>query len=392
METTPQASDLGDGPITSPPDILTMRRFITTLIMHLTLAVSSPFFVQAQPLIRESHDIALIGAPSLPGMLAVTMLQGSSGSVIRFLDLENHKVLAFSAPLQQVGYPSFSVDGESVAFVGMTRRGNEVFTSPWNGGKVNQITFNGVNDGNPSWSVEGDAVIHFSENRRYKSEIYSSLVEAPFTRRQLTKVGGGNTTPHVSPDNRYLLYSTDRYAPAWNVCIKDLHSQEESCPFRAGNASNCRANWSPDGSRFVFTLQRGSSFDLYLYSPTTHKKRRLTSLSHKAYDAVWSPDGEYIAFAHDSTGQLTYTIKVVRLRDKAVIPVAKAVGSLRYLSWTTARPYTVAADLCPKDRHKTKPGVCGCGLADTDSDKDTIPDCIDGCPKNPKKHHARSCN
>ena len=43
-------------------------------------------------------------------------------------------------------------------------------------------------------------------------------------------------------------------------------------------------------------------------------------------------------------------------------------------------------DECPTDPNKTKPGVCGCNAPedDTDSDKDSTPDCIDECPKNPE--------
>jgi hypothetical protein len=37
-------------------------------------------------------------------------------------------------------------------------------------------------------------------------------------------------------------------------------------------------------------------------------------------------------------------------------------------------------DLCPSDPDKTQPGICGCGVPDTDSDNDGIVDCNDNCP------------
>lgn len=39
-----------------------------------------------------------------------------------------------------------------------------------------------------------------------------------------------------------------------------------------------------------------------------------------------------------------------------------------------------AGDLCPDDPDKTEPGVCGCGVPDSDEDDDGLPACEDNCP------------
>ena len=48
-------------------------------------------------------------------------------------------------------------------------------------------------------------------------------------------------------------------------------------------------------------------------------------------------------------------------------------------------------DACPNDPNKTAPGTCGCGVADTDSDNDGTPDCHDACPNDPNKTNAGAC-
>ncbi len=48
-------------------------------------------------------------------------------------------------------------------------------------------------------------------------------------------------------------------------------------------------------------------------------------------------------------------------------------------------------DGCPADASKSSPGVCGCGVADTDSDSDGTPDCNDACPNDPDKIEPGAC-
>ncbi len=48
-------------------------------------------------------------------------------------------------------------------------------------------------------------------------------------------------------------------------------------------------------------------------------------------------------------------------------------------------------DACPDDPAKSDPGKCGCGLADNDSDGDGTLDCHDGCPDYPEKTAPGAC-
>ncbi|MCC7014248.1 MAG: hypothetical protein IT454_16940, partial [Planctomycetes bacterium] len=60
-------------------------------------------------------------------------------------------------------------------------------------------------------------------------------------------------------------------------------------------------------------------------------------------------------------------------------------------SGTVYDTVVVTVDGCPSDPAKLVPGICGCGVADIDSDSDGTFDCFDGCPSDPLKVSAGTC-
>ena len=49
------------------------------------------------------------------------------------------------------------------------------------------------------------------------------------------------------------------------------------------------------------------------------------------------------------------------------------------------------ADACPEDPDKLDMGICGCGVADEDTDLDGEPDCVDDCPEDADKTAPGAC-
>ena len=81
------------------------------------------------------------------------------------------------------------------------------------------------------------------------------------------------------------------------------------------------------------------------------------------------------------------------IMDDCMGPVRSHVVHLSVLSAGMGDSDDMAPwiDLCPDDPDKTHPGICGCGVPDTDSDGDGTPDCIDLCPSDPFKTEPGIC-
>jgi len=63
-----------------------------------------------------------------------------------------------------------------------------------------------------------------------------------------------------------------------------------------------------------------------------------------------------------------------------------------YSDWSLTGSYGGGgSDACPEDPNKTEPGICGCGVADVDSDGDSTADCNDACPADSAKTGPGTC-
>jgi hypothetical protein len=105
-------------------------------------------------------------------------------------------------------------------------------------------------------------------------------------------------------------------------------------------------------------------------------------------------DGQLYSFT--SRGGLETRHEVLTWQGEAVsVRALRIVGDTLLIFGSTpslgSEVWSVPTDFCPSDSAKLYPASCGCGVAETDSDGDGTPNCLDACPSDRTKIAAGAC-
>ena len=104
----------------------------------------------------------------------------------------------------------------------------------------------------------------------------------------------------ISPDGKHVAYVVsdpslveNRYVS--NIWIVDVASGTASQLTRAPKRDR-RPRWSPDGKYMMFESNRTGETQLWVLPVAGGEARQITQISTEASSGVWSPDGHKIAF------------------------------------------------------------------------------------------------
>lgn len=177
-------------------------------------------------------------------------------------------------------------------------------------GEVRRLTADGAENFEPAWSPDG-MQIAFQSTRDGRSDLYVMNLENARV-RWLTGRAGFNELPRWSPDGSWITFNSSRDGIHGPLGFAGFHRnvyevRPDGSRLRrltAGNGFTGDAVWSPDGNRLAFGSDRGGTFDLYTMAPDGSDVRQLTDHAggrgFAAY-ASWSPSGTDLVF--DATNE-----------------------------------------------------------------------------------------
>ncbi|MGQ0541689.1 MAG: winged helix-turn-helix domain-containing protein [Blastocatellia bacterium] len=194
-------------------------------------------------------------------------------------------------------------DGKYFIFSGKAAGTNHLFRLGTNVSDIRQLTFGDeilVGDSSPS---HDSAFVIYEENRFTDNNLTFSSI-------QRVSIDGGEpvqlssaplkvTSPHVSPDGKFISFIDQRRLP-FGLAIMSLEDAADIKFFDTPKFAllNVGAVWTPDGKAVAYIVNKGKVSNIWLQSIEGGSPRQLTDFtSGRIYRLAFSRDGKHIYLA-----------------------------------------------------------------------------------------------
>jgi Tol biopolymer transport system component len=122
----------------------------------------------------------------------------------------------------------------------------------------------------------------------------------------LTRISEGpiDTDPVWSPDGSSLVYATHRGAERFGLVLKDLKAQSPERVLMESDISVSPTSWSPDQKELLIErVNADNHFELAVFRLADQNYRNFLAAKYNVAVGKFSPDGKWVAYQSDETGQ-----------------------------------------------------------------------------------------
>jgi Tol biopolymer transport system component len=195
------------------------------------------------------------------------------------------------------GDPELSPDGRTLAFIRWENDSvGDIYTAPLSGGAPRRITNDGKRIGGLAWSSDAETIV-FSSTRGALPGLWRISAKGGMP-EPLAGVGADAWAPSISHAGNLLAYThQSENVNIWRVPGPGGAGPKTPLKIIASPRQQTSAVYSPDGQRIAFSSDRTGTFEIWVSDADGSHPLQLTSFGGPITGTPhWSPDGKSIVF------------------------------------------------------------------------------------------------
>ena len=183
--------------------------------------------------------------------------------------------------------PAWSPDGKKLALTLSTRDGNlDIYTLDLATQALARITDDPAIDTEPQWSNDGRS-LYFTSDRAGGPQIYRVGIQPGDKPRRLTFQNSYNARPRLSPDESQLAFVTQEDG-AYRIATMDLRGRGDVQVLTHGHF-DVSPSYAPNGAEIIYASRDRGRGVLALVSSDGRVQERLVSSEGEVQEPAWSP-------------------------------------------------------------------------------------------------------